>query len=247
MPYVKRVPPRRSPSKTRSGARDGATRAAASRDEAKARTREALVTAALELFAAEGLDAPSLDAICDRAGYTRGAFYVHFADREELLVAVMDRVGEAFLRWFFAPLAGASAPGGAGLVRAAIARFVEAVASGAYPLMAEPGSGAPLVRPHQLLDACARSPEVRARYRGLVEASVAEVGRLLREDQESGAVRRDVDATDAARLMLAVIVGAQTIAELGAEVEPVRLAGAIERMLAPPGKRSSGPSGAASR
>jgi len=43
------------------------------------------------------LDTPSLDDICDRAGFTRGAFYVHFADREALLVAVMDHVGESFV------------------------------------------------------------------------------------------------------------------------------------------------------
>src|SRR5262252_1452795 len=51
------------------------------------RTREALIQAGIELFAEKGLDAPSLDEICDRAGYTRGAFYVHFADRDEFVVA----------------------------------------------------------------------------------------------------------------------------------------------------------------
>src|SRR5688572_24827364 len=62
------------------------------RASAKLATRDALIDAALVEFIEHGPSAPSLDAICDRAGYTRGAFYVHFKDREDLLVAVMDRV-----------------------------------------------------------------------------------------------------------------------------------------------------------
>ena len=52
---------------------------------AKQETREALLQAAMAEFAEKGLDLPSLDAICARAGFTRGAFYVHFRDREELV------------------------------------------------------------------------------------------------------------------------------------------------------------------
>jgi len=67
------------------------------RELAKQETREALVQAAIAEFAEKGLDLPSLDAICARAGFTRGAFYVHFRDREELLGAVMERVLDAVL------------------------------------------------------------------------------------------------------------------------------------------------------
>ena len=54
-------------------------------------TREALIDAAAALFGRDGLDAPSLDDICAKAGFTRGAFYVHFKSREELIVAVVER------------------------------------------------------------------------------------------------------------------------------------------------------------
>src|SRR5262245_54025434 len=67
------------------------------REQAKAETREALIMAAFEEFGAHGLEAPSLDAICARAGYTRGAFYVHFKDRDELIAAVMERVLKRFM------------------------------------------------------------------------------------------------------------------------------------------------------
>src|SRR5262245_37416602 len=48
------------------------------REFGKQETREALLRAGMEMFAEQGLDAPSLDALCARAGFTRGAFYVHF-------------------------------------------------------------------------------------------------------------------------------------------------------------------------
>ncbi|MDB4935310.1 MAG: hypothetical protein JWP87_2282 [Labilithrix sp.] len=204
------------------------------RDEAKKETRAALVSAALELFAEQGLDVPSLDAICDRAGYTRGAFYVHFKTREDILVAVMDQVGEAFLAGVFAQmpeLAGGDAPPGkGGRLHQAARRFVEAVGSGAYPLMATGGKG-PLVRPHQLLDACARSSVVRERYRDLVQLSIGAVSGLVQGDQDEGAVRKDVEPQTVATMALALIIGAQTMKDLGITLDPEQLASAIERML----------------
>jgi len=215
-------------------------RQAATRDDAKQHTRAAIVQAALELFAEQGLDVPSLDAICERAGYTRGAFYVHFKTREDILVAVMDQVGEAFLGSVFEGLTTASAaptsaaPGGhtrARRLHHAVRRFVDAVGSGAYPLMATHGKG-PLVRPHQLLDACARSPIVRERYRDLVSMSVGVVANLVKEDQDDGEVRKDVDPTTVASIALALIIGAQTMGDLGLSLDPAALAAVIEKMLA---------------
>src|SRR5688572_8533736 len=67
------------------------------RRETKQETREALIRAALAAFAEHGFDAPSLDAICARAGYTRGAFYVHFRDRSDLMVAVIEHAMTVFM------------------------------------------------------------------------------------------------------------------------------------------------------
>lgn len=200
--------------------------AAAARDLTKQRTRDALVAAGLELFAEEGLDAPSLDAICDRAGYTRGAFYVHFPDRDALLVAVMEKVGESFLSAVFAdpqlPSYSASS-----LVAETAHRFVAAIASGTYPLM-PPQDGktrprGPHIRPHQLLDACARSPVVRERYRSLVEASIAHLGHLVRADQATGAIDGTLDPERVGTMLLAIVIGVQTMADVGLRVDPAAL------------------------
>src|SRR5678816_2963257 len=76
---------------------DESKRPRRSRDVSKQETREALIAAGIAAFREEGLDAPSLDSICARAGYTRGAFYVHFKDRDDFLIAVMSNVVQGFM------------------------------------------------------------------------------------------------------------------------------------------------------
>jgi AcrR family transcriptional regulator len=58
------------------------------------RTREALLDAAASVFAKRGFHGASLDEIAETAGYTRGAIYKHFADKEELLHEVCVRINE---------------------------------------------------------------------------------------------------------------------------------------------------------
>lgn len=59
-----------------------------------ARRRDAVLAAAAEVFAAEGIDAP-LEAVADRAGVGRATLYRNFPDRDSLVAAVLD---EAFDR-----------------------------------------------------------------------------------------------------------------------------------------------------
>jgi TetR/AcrR family transcriptional repressor of nem operon len=196
------------------------------RTETKQRTREALLEAAEEVFGEQGLDTPSLDAICERAGKTRGAFYVHFRDRDDLLVAVMERVGRAFLDDVLGPAgspAGGDAAADAAALAATFGRFVSAVSRGEYPLMR--GGG---VRPHQLLDACVRSPAIRDRYVGLVQDSIERLGRIVDLGQAAGIVRGDVPSAQVATMVLAAVIGAQTMAELRIELD---LAGAAASFL----------------
>ena len=68
---------------------DGTRRTQAER---AAETREALVTAARSLFAANGFADVALETIVRAAGVTRGALYHHFADKTELFAAVFEQV-----------------------------------------------------------------------------------------------------------------------------------------------------------
>ncbi|MDR3648637.1 MAG: TetR family transcriptional regulator [Acidimicrobiales bacterium] len=67
----------------------------ATRAEQATATREALIDAARRLWADKGFFATSTAEIVEAAGAgTRGALYHHFADREELFLAVFDAVQE---------------------------------------------------------------------------------------------------------------------------------------------------------
>ncbi len=67
----------------------GAAPAAAAPSRRRQQTRERLFEAALEVFVEEGLRGASVEAICARAGFTRGAFYSNFASKEELFLALL--------------------------------------------------------------------------------------------------------------------------------------------------------------
>jgi AcrR family transcriptional regulator len=51
-------------------------------------TRRRLVVAARAVFAERGYGGATIDEICARAKFTRGAFYSNFADKEDIMLAV---------------------------------------------------------------------------------------------------------------------------------------------------------------
>ncbi|MDX6739455.1 TetR/AcrR family transcriptional regulator [Actinocorallia sp. A-T 12471] len=60
-------------------------------------TRTSIMDSALALFQAQGFDGTSIREIVDRADLTKGAFYHHFATKEELLWEIQNSYIEAQL------------------------------------------------------------------------------------------------------------------------------------------------------
>lgn len=56
------------------------------------RTRSRLMDAAYTVFARDGINGASIEVICEAAGFTRGAFYSNFDSKEELFLALADRL-----------------------------------------------------------------------------------------------------------------------------------------------------------
>jgi AcrR family transcriptional regulator len=54
-------------------------------------TRDRLLEAAAESFRELGLQGASVEAICSRAGFTRGAFYSNFESKEQLFLTLLTR------------------------------------------------------------------------------------------------------------------------------------------------------------
>src|SRR5262245_11796231 len=61
------------------------------REESRARTREQLLEGAAAVFAERGFYGASVEEIAERSGYTRGAFYSNFVDKDDVLLALIDR------------------------------------------------------------------------------------------------------------------------------------------------------------
>jgi AcrR family transcriptional regulator len=57
-------------------------------------TRAHIVGIATDLFAADGYDGTSIDAVMRAAGVSKGALYHHFAGKDALFVAVLDGIDE---------------------------------------------------------------------------------------------------------------------------------------------------------
>jgi TetR/AcrR family transcriptional regulator, transcriptional repressor for nem operon len=188
------------------------------RDVAKQATRQALIFAGLEAFGEEGLDRPSLDAICARAGYTRGAFYVHFKDREDFLVAVMEHMVGSLVE----ALLGAA--GSEVDLEQSIRTFATAVATGAFPT-----SGA--VRSHHFFDACIRSPKLRDRFVQAVKAAMGRTADAMLAGQRRGRLRGDVAPEQVALLLTTMVIGAGTLSEVGVPFDVHAAAEALIQLL----------------
>lgn len=148
-------------------------------------TRERLMAAAIEVFAERGIAVASVEEICERAGFTRGAFYSNFESKDELCLDVLRRKGEQYLTAMQAaieviPDVPGPADGTERLIRDAVAVFLEA----------QPKKVAELVSMMELRLHALRTPGLRegwlavhegisASVSGLLEIALARVGATL--------------------------------------------------------------------
>lgn len=76
------------------------------RDRNRRRRTQALLDAALELFLAQGVQSVSVEAIARAAGLAKGSFYRYFADKGELVSALLAPLAETLDRGFEACASG---------------------------------------------------------------------------------------------------------------------------------------------
>jgi AcrR family transcriptional regulator len=198
------------------------------RAAAKQETRDALIAAALAEFAERGLDAPSLDAICARAGYTRGAFYVHFRDRADLMAAVVEHALGSFLDAVLAR--GDEAHDLAHTVD----RFADAVArtlagaSGGAAALPLPAS-VPFAR---VLEAVMRSAALRERFAALLGAARSRLAGIAAQAQRAGTLRTDVAPEQVAFLLITIALGIMVGLDVGLPMDPPAARATVLALLA---------------
>jgi AcrR family transcriptional regulator len=72
------------------GSSKAATHAPVSRKASQAQTRERLIAVGRKYFLEHGLGGASVEKIAAEAGFTRGALYANFSNKDELFVAVLQ-------------------------------------------------------------------------------------------------------------------------------------------------------------
>jgi AcrR family transcriptional regulator len=158
--------------------------------------RDALLTAALRVFARSGYRQAGVDEIAAEAGYSKGALYWHFSSKEDVLLALLEERIDAPTRGLVALLE--SAP-------AELDMSVEATREFARQL-SEQRDVVLLEREYWSL--AMRDPELRSRYlerqtdlRRALAAALATRARHL------GTPDLPMPAEDVARLVLSIVGG----------------------------------------
>jgi TetR/AcrR family transcriptional repressor of nem operon len=186
------------------------------REAAKQETREALVRAGMALFSEEGVDVPSLDSICARAGFTRGAFYVHFKDREDFLGAVVDQTLSDFVNWVIST--GDLQGGG---LFGIIERFLGVAKDGRLPFSE---------RQRLLLQLVSRGSGEK-RYKPIIDEAVARLSEAARLEQQAGRLDSPLDAREIGLLLTASAVGFMAVLDAGFEANFAEIQQLIRRLL----------------
>ena len=188
-----------------------------SREAAKQETRDALLRAGTELYL-DATSEPSLDMICAHAGYTRGAFYVHFKDRTEFLFAVIDNLLREFLDAVIADHGVVTSEVRGGQVSETISRFIEAarVERGTVRFLAQ------VLYWH---------PEIKGRYAVVLQTALQRVAALIGLEQRAGVIRDDVSGGDLGLIVVTAAMGIAGLLDANVTLDLNTLATTAERLL----------------
>ncbi|MEU1408790.1 ScbR family autoregulator-binding transcription factor [Streptomyces sp. NPDC005728] len=196
------------------------------KQERAVRTRQALIRAAAEAFAADGYVVASLSVISGRAGVSAGALHFHFADKDALASQV-ELEAAASVRQLAQGCRGQAGSALQSLIRTAFGLLLavdDPVVRAGFRLSADPSRKS--------------EAHLLGWWRGLVNELVVKA-------KEAGELAEDVSVDDAVTAIVAATVGFEVIALVDAEwpsVERVTrfwslalswLAAAPERVLAP--------------
>jgi AcrR family transcriptional regulator len=189
----------------------------------RAQTRERLMAAARSVFAEHGVEAASVEQICEAAGFTRGAFYSNFGDRSDLVLAMIQQSIEFQL---------AAAQQAILTMKAAGDLDPEELVS--IALFALTGSGAALgtatqdvITDRAMMLYAARDPELRGPYLSFVDTCTAQVAALISDALAHARLELTVGADTAVQLLVATHDHLQTLGLFDAQRADPALLGAL--------------------
>ena len=194
----------------------------------KEQTRALLVDAALRVFAEHGYDEATVEEIAAAAGYSKGAFYFHFASKEDIFLELLEQ-------WTSEQTERLRAFDEATPPAAALLEGLEAFLS--Y-------GEREIVWPRLLVEFWAQARRHEGIRRGLSQAYVAWrrlLAQAFRRAAHSGLLSPQLDPDDAARLVLAthdgLVVETCVDPEESRRISLRRILGALLAYLASPAAR----------
>jgi AcrR family transcriptional regulator len=160
------------------------------------RSRRELTEVAIDCFSQHGFQGTSIDRIARLAGVTKGAIYYHFRDKEELiLAAVTDRVA-AFESRVQKACEGVDPPEA---LRCVAEVCIRHAVRGDHPRFAI----------KLMVESIDTNPRVAEEMRGMLRRFRAFLRNIVRDGQERGLLRADVDAGTVAASYVASVLGAE--------------------------------------
>ena len=189
-------------------------------------TRERLMDAAVELFAERGVLGASVEEICERAGFTRGAFYSNFESKDELCLDVMRRKGEQHLAGMqtaidVLPAEPSSGTGTDRLIRLAVGVFLEAMPKAANEMVAMME-----LRLHAM-----RTPELREGWLAVHQSMAQSVSALLDNALQRVGARLRMPSDQVVELLGALYENTVGMSLLTGETHPSGLADELIALL----------------
>ncbi|HEY1012508.1 MAG TPA: helix-turn-helix domain-containing protein, partial [Herpetosiphonaceae bacterium] len=180
-----------------------------------------ILAAAQEVFADKGYHDASIDEIAARVGVAKGTVYLHFASKEELLVALAAQQINAFAAWVDQAL------GGPGTVRERLEQLLLYV----YERIRERRNQA-LLEMHARLGLTSQVLDRRGELQALLAGAQERIAALVAEGQRRG----ELDASVPAPVMLATVAallapGAYEPLLSGGQIAPAELVAHVSKIL----------------
>ena len=157
--------------------------------------RQQIAEAALSLVADRGLGRLSVAAVARRVGLVPSGIYRHFKSKDEIVLAVLDRIEARMLANVQA--ACDESPDPLQRLRSLLMRHIR---------MIREGRAVPRIIFSD--DLQSGHPERKVRVQHVVDGYLRQIGQFVREGQEQGKVRPELDPGTVALLFLGMIVPA---------------------------------------
>lgn len=169
-----------------------------------ARTRDAIVERAAEIFNLNGYAGTSISDILAATGLEKGGLYNHFVSKDELALAAFDRAVESLRERHLRARSGAV--GARATLEASLVTFASLGSQGI------PKGGCPLL--NTAIETTDGHPLLRKRVRAAFTALLDDFERTLARGIASGELRAGTDAAVTASLLVCALEGAVMLSRL---------------------------------